>query len=51
VGDDYKEMDKLKYLLDLPKQAYYIIFGFLVFLNISMFSIKENLQIQRKTFA
>lgn len=34
----------------LPKEAFFIIFGFLLFLNISMFSIKENLQIKR-TFA
>ena len=33
----------------VPKQTYYIIFGFLLFLNISMFSIKENLQ-SKKTF-
>jgi len=33
----------------VPKQTYYIIFGFLLFLNISMFSIKENLQL-KKTF-
>lgn len=31
----------------LPKGAYYIIFGFLLFLNISIFSIKERFQIQR----
>lgn len=34
----------------VPKQTYYIIFGFLLFLNISMLSIKENLQTKR-TFA
>ncbi|BEV06503.1 hypothetical protein [Chryseobacterium gambrini] len=34
----------------VPQQSYYIIFGFLLFLNFSMFSIKENLQIKR-TFA
>ncbi|WP_294286361.1 hypothetical protein [uncultured Chryseobacterium sp.] len=34
-------------LLNLPKPAYYIVFGFLLFLNISMFSIKENLQMRR----
>lgn len=49
MDDDYKGLEKFKYLLELPKQSYYIIFGFLLFLNISMFSIKENLQIQRKT--
>lgn len=32
----------------LPKNAYYIIFGFLLFLNISMLSIKGNFQINRK---
>ncbi|WP_346984693.1 hypothetical protein [Chryseobacterium sp. POE27] len=31
----------------VPNQTYYIIFGFLLFLNISMFSIKENLQLKR----
>mgnify|MGYP001090346507 CR=1 FL=1 len=51
INDHYRGIEKFKYLLDLPKQAYYIIFAFLLFLNISMFSIKENLQIQRKTFA
>ncbi|WP_312902424.1 hypothetical protein [Chryseobacterium taichungense] len=30
----------------LPNGAYYILFGFLLFLNISMFSIKENLQLR-----
>lgn len=34
----------------LPKGAYYIIFGFLLFLNISMLSIKERFQIQRLRF-
>lgn len=29
----------------LPNGAYYILFGFLLFLNISMFSIKERLEI------
>lgn len=32
----------------LPSGAYYIIFGFLLFLNISMFSIKERFQLQLK---
>ena len=32
-------------LVTLPKQTFYIIFGFLIFLNISMFSIKESFQI------
>lgn len=31
----------------LPKQAYYILFGFLFFLNISMLSFKERFQLQR----
>jgi len=31
----------------LPKQAYYILFGFLFFLNISMLSIKERFQLHR----
>lgn len=31
---------------ELPKSAYYIIFGFLLFLNISMLSIKERLQLK-----
>ena len=48
VHENYKGVEKLKYLLQLPKQSYYLIFSFLLFLNISMFSIKENLQIQRK---
>jgi hypothetical protein len=51
MDDNYKGLEKFKYLLQLPKQSYYIMFGFLLFLNISMFSIKENLQIQRKTLA
>ena len=33
-----------KFLLALPKESYYIIFGFLIFLNISMLSIKERFQ-------
>ncbi len=33
-----------EFLSQLPKQAFYIIFGFLIFLNISMFSIKESFQ-------
>jgi len=37
------------YINHVPKQTYYIIFGFLIFLHISMFSIKENLQL-KKTF-
>lgn len=30
---------------EIPKQSYYLIFGFLIFLNISMLSIKERFQI------
>jgi len=42
-GDYYKGYTKLKYQLSqLPKEAFYLIFGFLIFLNISMFSIKER---------
>lgn len=33
------------YLQQLPAEAFYLIFGFLIFLNISMFSIKESFQI------
>lgn len=40
--ENYGGFDKLKYLTGLPMQAYYIIFGFLLFLNISMLSIREN---------
>lgn len=32
-------------ITQLPKQSYYVIFGFLLFLNISMFSIKERFQL------
>ncbi|HBV15153.1 hypothetical protein [Chryseobacterium carnipullorum] len=32
-------------LIQLPKQSFYIIFGFLFLLNISMFSIKERFQV------
>jgi hypothetical protein len=38
-------------LTQLPKESFFIIFGFLLLLHISMFSIKENLQIQRKIVA
>ncbi|MDR4953743.1 hypothetical protein REB14_16310 [Chryseobacterium sp. ES2] len=34
------------FLTGLPKDTYYFIFGFLIFLNISMLSIKEQFQIQ-----
>ncbi|MGG5210295.1 hypothetical protein ACQWU4_15335 [Chryseobacterium sp. MIQD13] len=45
VDDHYKGIEKFKYLLELPKKSYYIVFGFLLFLNISMLSIKERFQI------
>jgi hypothetical protein len=38
-------------LTQLPKEAFFIIFGFLLLLHISMLSIKENLRIQRKIVA
>lgn len=45
----YVGYQKFEYQLkQLPKQAYYVIFGFLLFLNISMLSIKENFQTNRK---
>ncbi|MCT2406686.1 hypothetical protein NZD88_03830 [Chryseobacterium antibioticum] len=53
----YVEKDQINFsdpenvIKNLPKQAFYILFGFLFLVNMSMFSIKENLQIQRKTFA
>ncbi|WP_294246030.1 hypothetical protein [uncultured Chryseobacterium sp.] len=51
VTDYYTENDRgfdyMKSVTDLPVQAYYIIFGFLLFLNISMLSIRENFQIKR----
>lgn len=34
----------------VPKECFYIIFGFLLFVNVSMFSIKENLQTTHKRF-
>ncbi|WP_426477735.1 hypothetical protein ACP3T3_21455 [Chryseobacterium sp. CBSDS_008] len=58
VGNiDYTEKQTLSlikpesFINHVPQQAFYIIFGFLFFVNISMFSIKENLQIQRKRLA
>ncbi|REC47768.1 hypothetical protein [Chryseobacterium pennipullorum] len=43
---------KFEYQLSqLPQQSFYMIFGFLIFLNISMFSINEKFQIQRKRLA
>lgn len=47
IYDEYKPsfLDDFQfYLQQLPKEAFYLIFGFLIFLNISMFSIKESLQ-------
>lgn len=46
--NQYKGFDKLKYFAELPKQSFYMIFGFMLFLNISMLSIKENFQFHRK---
>ncbi|KPH13511.1 hypothetical protein [Chryseobacterium sp. ERMR1:04] len=48
---DYKQKEGLSFadIKGLPRQSYYIIFGFLLFLNISMLSIKERFQINRKT--
>lgn len=43
----YKGFDKLKSFAELPKQSFYMIFGFLLFLNISMLSIKERFQLYR----
>lgn len=34
--------DSQFFIKQLPKEAFYIIFGFLIFLNISMFSFKER---------
>lgn len=51
---DYKEKESLNlikpesFINHVPQQTFYIIFGFLFFVNISMLNIKENLQIQRK---
>jgi hypothetical protein len=43
-----KGFSKFEYqLTKLPKEAFYIIFGFLLFLNISMFSIKEEFQLKK----
>ncbi|AYN01943.1 hypothetical protein [Chryseobacterium sp. 3008163] len=42
-SDYFKGYTKFKFQLSqLPKEAFYLIFGFLIFLNISMFSIKER---------
>jgi hypothetical protein len=50
--DDFKKdifnLIKPETFIDhVPKQAYYIVFGFLLFINISMLSIKERLQLQK----
>lgn len=41
---DFFEKMQLR-LTELPKDTYYFIFGFLIFLNISMLSIKERFQL------
>lgn len=42
-SDYYKGYTKFKsQLSQLPQEAFYLIFGFLIFLNISMFSVKER---------
>jgi hypothetical protein len=41
---DFFEKIQLR-LTELPKETYYFIFGFLIFLNISMLSIKERFQL------
>lgn len=44
-SDYYEGYTKFKYQVSqLPKEAFYLIFGFLILLNISMLSIKESLQ-------
>lgn len=55
IGGEYYERKKTINFSDpenlvksLPKQSFYMIFAFLFLVNMSMFSIKENLQIQRK---
>ncbi|NML56393.1 hypothetical protein [Chryseobacterium cheonjiense] len=52
VKPDFKQyyLSIFQNLSKLPGGAYYIFFGFLLFLNISMFSIKERFQIQRCRF-
>jgi hypothetical protein len=45
--ESYTGFERIKYLLDLPKPAYFI-FGFLLFMNISMLSIKERFQLNLK---
>lgn len=42
----FKGFQKFQYqITQFPKEAFYIIFGFLFLLNISMFSIKERFQV------
>ena len=46
-NEEYKPtfLEDAQYILkQLPKEAFYLIFGFLIFLNISMLSIKERFQ-------
>lgn len=46
IYDEYKPSffdDYQFYLLQLPKETFYLIFGFLIFLNISMLNIKKYL--------
>ncbi|MDW9381849.1 hypothetical protein [Chryseobacterium sp. JV558] len=48
IRPEYKPdfFEKIQLLLtELPKDTYYFIFGFLIFLNISMLSIKERFQL------
>lgn len=45
IRDEYKPTfldDAQFFIKQLPKEAFYLIFAFLIFLNISMFSIKER---------
>lgn len=59
IGDSgyYREKDNINlmqpttYINRLPKQSFYIIFSFMLFLNISMLSIKERFQFHRKRLA
>lgn len=42
--ETYSLIQPENFVKQLPKQSFYIIFGFLIFLNISMLSIKERFQ-------
>lgn len=45
IFDEYNPTfinDSQFFIKQLPKESFYLIFGFLIFLNISMFSIKER---------